>query len=403
MEVARLVRTGLLVGLVGLAIHLTSSVVSPIVPLFILGLLYFLTQIPGGPGPERTAPLHDEQALGSGLSFGVAAVQGGRPYMEDMYQVVTFNGGDGAAAGAGGSSGAAGNNTCVASAAADKLGLLNFFAVYDGHGGKLAAQYVHKNLVPLIVSALEQQTEPSEPNGAQTDGAAAEAVLGRALSQGFLQADDAFIRVRKAAVQHAPRCRPLPAWKHRARTRRLTRDRRRAAPRAPHFSPSPLQGAAKLGLSDGSTAIAALLQRDGTLTVANVGDSRCALVRKDGSCVPLSSDHKPNRPDERARICAAGGWVVHQGCWRVAGDLAVSRAFGDRHLKRYGVCAEPELSRYVLGPLDAYLLLASDGLWYAGDARAPPRPERCAAGALTPRPSPPPPPSLPALACAGTW
>lgn len=137
--------------------------------------------------------------------------------------------------------------------------------------------------------------------------------------------------------------------------------------------------------------------------MANVGDSRCALVRKDGSCVPLSSDHKPNRPDERARICAAGGWVVHQGCWRVAGDLAVSRAFGDRHLKRYGVCAEPELSRYVLGPLDAYLLLASDGLWYAGDARAPPRPERCAAGALTPRPSPPPPPSLPALACAGTW
>ena len=130
-----------------------------------------------------------------------------------------------------------------------------------------------------------------------------------------------------------------------------------AVPRAP------LQGAAKLGLSDGSTAIAALLQRNGTLTVANVGDSRCALVRKDGTCTALSFDHKPNRPDEKARVCAAGGWVVHQGCWRVAGDLAVSRAFGDRHLKRYGVCADPEITRFTISQNDAYLLLASDGLW----------------------------------------
>lgn len=145
-------------------------------------------------------------------------------------------------------------------------------------------------------------------------------------------------------------------------------------------APRPLaQGAAKLGLSDGSTAIAALLQRNGVLTVANVGDSRCALVRKDGSCVPLSRDHKPNRDDEKARVIAAGGWVVHQGCWRVAGDLAVSRAFGDRHLKRYGVCAEPELTRCTIGPSDAYLLLASDGLWWAPRAAGAPV-CRCALG-----------------------
>ncbi len=48
----------------------------------------------------------------------------------------------------------------------------------------------------------------------------------------------------------------------------------------------------------------------------------------------LSEDHKPNRTDERSRIEAAGGVVVWAGTWRVGGVLAVSRAFGDRLLKR---------------------------------------------------------------------
>lgn len=145
-------RMGLLVAVVGAIIHLTSSVVSPIVPFVVIGLLYFLMQIPGGPGSERTAPLFDEQRINSGLGFGVAAMQGGRPYMEDMYQVVSFSNADRANS----SSGGAGLNTShIRSAAADALGLVNFFAVYDGHGGKLAAQYVHKHLVSHIVSALE--------------------------------------------------------------------------------------------------------------------------------------------------------------------------------------------------------------------------------------------------------
>ena len=56
----------------------------------------------------------------------------------------------------------------------------------------------------------------------------------------------------------------------------------------------------------------------------------------------LSVDHKPNRLDERKRIENAGGVVVWAGTWRVGGVLAVSRAFGDRLLKRY-VVAMPDL------------------------------------------------------------
>lgn len=48
------------------------------------------------------------------------------------------------------------------------------------------------------------------------------------------------------------------------------------------------------------------------ISVANLGDSKCVLARvvNGQTCaVPLSEDHKPDRPDERQRILAIGGQV----------------------------------------------------------------------------------------------
>ena len=50
------------------------------------------------------------------------------------------------------------------------------------------------------------------------------------------------------------------------------------------------------------------------------------------------------------------------GTWRVGGVLAVSRAFGDRLLKRY-VVAMPDLQEEELTSEDETVILASDGLW----------------------------------------
>ena len=47
---------------------------------------------------------------------------------------------------------------------------------------------------------------------------------------------------------------------------------------------------------------------------------------------------------------------------RVNGKLAVTRAFGNKHLKAC-VTADPETRTVSLEPADDYLLLASDGLW----------------------------------------
>jgi protein phosphatase 1L len=118
--------------------------------------------------------------------------------------------------------------------------------------------------------------------------------------------------------------------------------------------------AAKHNFDDGSTGVAALVL-DNVLYCANVGDSRCVLSNR-RRAVDMSHDHKPIREDEKQRIVGLGGKVVHYGTWRVEGVLAVSRAFGDRKLKKY-VIAEPEIKIRKLDENDDFIILASDGVW----------------------------------------
>ncbi|CAN0455396.1 unnamed protein product, partial [Ectocarpus sp. 12 AP-2014] len=129
---------------------------------------------------------------------------------------------------------------------------------------------------------------------------------------------------------------------------------------------------------EGSTAVTAFV-RGRRLVVGNVGDSRAVLC-SDGRALPMSSDHKPNKPEERRRIQALGGRVVYSfGIPRGAssstsgiskpsrtnmlnGILAVSRAFGDRNMKG-AVNAEPDVRERDLERHDDFLVLATDGLW----------------------------------------
>ncbi|KAI9918872.1 hypothetical protein PsorP6_011739 [Peronosclerospora sorghi] len=122
-----------------------------------------------------------------------------------------------------------------------------------------------------------------------------------------------------------------------------------------------LQIANRKNSEDGTTAVVLLAQGD-EMFVAHTGDSRALLVHRSGKVSVLTSDHKPNRPDERRRIQELGGSVVFWGVWRVEGILAVSRAIGDRMLKPY-VVAEPEVKKFTRTEADRYVVLASDGVW----------------------------------------
>lgn len=116
------------------------------------------------------------------------------------------------------------------------------------------------------------------------------------------------------------------------------------------------------GQPDGSTACAATLVGGRRIVCANAGDSRAIVVRRDGTVVRLSRDHKPGMPDETRRISELGGRVIYWGRWRVEGLLAVSRSVGDASLKPY-VTAEPEVCEYDIGKDDWFLVLSSDGVW----------------------------------------
>ncbi|PIN22329.1 Serine/threonine protein phosphatase [Handroanthus impetiginosus] len=113
---------------------------------------------------------------------------------------------------------------------------------------------------------------------------------------------------------------------------------------------------------NGGACAAGVLLKDGELHAANVGDCKVVLSRR-GKAITLTNNHRLSREDERARIENSGGFLYcHNGVWRVNGSLAVSRAFGDLHLKDWIIC-EPEIVRLPLTSECEFLIMASDGLW----------------------------------------
>ncbi|KAL9177496.1 hypothetical protein ABFS82_01G062300 [Erythranthe guttata] len=110
----------------------------------------------------------------------------------------------------------------------------------------------------------------------------------------------------------------------------------------------------------GSTAVVVLVGK-AEVVVANCGDSRAVLYRG-GAVVPISTDHKPDRQDEKQRIEAAGGSVTNRNGWRVQGVLATSRSLGDHYLKPY-VTPVPEVTVVKHSDSDEFLIIATDGLF----------------------------------------
>eukprot|EP00667_Euglena_gracilis_P006134 EG_transcript_6189 len=121
--------------------------------------------------------------------------------------------------------------------------------------------------------------------------------------------------------------------------------------------------------STGTFFIANIVKGENVVTydiqVGNVGDSRVVCGR-DGKAIPMTTDHKPTLPEERARIVACGGDVVNA---RVDGNLAVSRAFGDSQYKggpggprKQKVIALPEVTHITCTSED-FMVLCCDGVF----------------------------------------
>ncbi|KAF8010763.1 hypothetical protein BT93_J1417 [Corymbia citriodora subsp. variegata] len=234
--------------------------------------------------------------------FGVSSVCGRRREMEDMVAV----------------------HPSFCRRRSDPTTELHYFGVYDGHGCSHVAVRCRERLHELIREELVVANE-EEGGSCPTEWTAA-------MERSFHKMDKEAIAFNEGAAAAAA----------------AAREKCRCELQSPECE------------AVGSTAVVAIVTPD-KIIVANCGDSRAVLSRK-GKAIPLSSDHKPDRPDELNRIQEAGGRVIYWDGPRVLGVLAMSRAIGDNYLKPYVSC-DPEVTVMERTADDDCLILASDGLW----------------------------------------
>ncbi|XP_059449788.1 probable protein phosphatase 2C 75 [Corylus avellana] len=178
---------------------------------------------------------------------------------------------------------------------------VHFFAVFDGHGGPHVAALCRERMHVFVEEELtrvsctgesESGSSSSSKDELEEDGTDLEEKWRRVMRKSFERMDGvALCTCACGSVGYKCGCHPMEV---------------------------PLGG---------STAVVAVLTPE-YIVVANCGDSRAVLCRA-GTPIPLSQDHKPDRPDELARIEAAGGRVIFVNGARVEGILAMSRAIGN--------------------------------------------------------------------------
>mmetsp|Transcript_32128 Transcript_32128/g.35971 ORF Transcript_32128/g.35971 Transcript_32128/m.35971 type:complete len:453 (-) Transcript_32128:167-1525(-) len=273
--------------------------------------------------------------------ISVGSEQGYRSYMEDEFFVSTYG---------------------------------DFAAVFDGHGGRAVSRYLRKNLYANIqaflpLSILEKQDEQqivdnknvvidketerlniekNQKDNLIHSNVSTSQVRPRnptindyesALESALEKVDSEILKISHWSFQGSTCC---CVWFHEVRDDNESSTRR-------------------------------------TIVAANVGDSRAVLCRNNKAW-DLSRDHKPNDPTEKARIEGLGGSVIwcgetdelgkpieDRGIFRVNGNLALSRAIGDRS-ERPHVTAEPEIISVPIEEGDQFVIIATDGLWDVMDS-----------------------------------
>lgn len=245
--------------------------------------------------------------------YGMVTAKGNRKYMEDRW--ITHN---------------------------------NLYGVFDGHSGKDAAEYISKNLVSVLRNKLpltmkiENQIKKA-PN---------------ALKQSFVKIDTDYKKLARG------------------------------------------------GKMSGATTAVAVLLFERKYVIANIGDSRCMLINRNGRLRQLTKDHTLCDPNERSAIitrslyynpphvCVENWGDEYEDDWRVTNShktigLSCARSIGYYTDDNNNVITElnnavtpdylkanpnnirsgsmVDIKVVNRSTTDAWLVLASDGLWDGAD------------------------------------
>jgi len=217
--------------------------------------------------------------------------------------------------------------------------LCHFSAVFDGHGGSKVSAYLRSNFFSRFLQEL-----PVSDDKVQWSTS----MIKQALRSALKKCDEDIGLLKN--------------WQHQGSTAVVVFVRCDGDERSSNGDDEGEDKGGDAGVVD-----------TGSVICMNVGDSRAVLARS-GRAVDLSDDHKPDRDDERERIVKLGGTVkwhgliknrkplAGSGCYRVNGNLALSRAVGDWHERPF-VAPTPEFTTTSLTPQDDFICVASDGLW----------------------------------------
>ncbi|CAG8503923.1 10842_t:CDS:2 [Ambispora gerdemannii] len=199
-----------------------------------------------------------------------------------------------------------------------------FFAIFDGHAGKQAAEWCGSHFHETFQQVLQKNTHRSIPE---------------VFHLAFLEADK---ELNQSAGKHSG-CTAIAAF---LRTEEIkdseVTNGKENTPQA----------------TTASEIVESKKKSKRVLYTANVGDARAVLCR-DGKAIRLSYDHKGSDAQEAKRITDAGGFVMNN---RVNGVLAVTRSLGDSSMKEF-VVGNPYTTETILTEKDPFLILACDGLW----------------------------------------
>lgn len=209
---------------------------------------------------------------------------------------------------------------------------VGLFGVFDGHGGEQVAKFSKRHIAEELVNF--PLPSPQSWNYRRD--------LEVALTSSFHRIDELLVGPNASEELRSLTNRP--------------------------FSPIPKNVDASFV---GCTACVVAITRS-EIVVANSGDSRAVLCRG-GKTVQLSTDHKPNLPQEWRRIYQGGGFVesMPYNQHRVNGNLNLSRALGDLDYKKDKskgpesqiISATPEIQRVVRTPEDEFVIICCDGVW----------------------------------------
>jgi len=315
------------------------------------------------PGPDTYGALNQIPAVSTSFSIGVAEDKGSRRTMEDAYGFV-----------------------------ADFANIRGqgYFAIFDGHAGKHAAEWCGQHFHEVLLDTLKDPTTPI-PQVLNMTFHSVDQYLSKLAEDGQTHsgctAVTAFLRIEDAHGRQSF----IPSFTesstqspdgssadsdddgqstHTAKSNREkkkngsgSRIRNVVKSLSEPFRPSSPPGK---GSVPNATTLSRLVEIPAqqqsslrrVLYTANVGDARAVLCRG-GKAVRLTYDHKGSDKQEAKRIMDAGGFVMNN---RVNGVLAVTRSLGDSSMKEF-VVGSPFTTETELGEDDEFLVIACDGLW----------------------------------------